>query len=406
MDFAIYSKKPYIPLLHGGVPRFWYNVGMANDKGTARRTSAHAEIFKALRRDILLGKFKPSDKFPSEQQLMRRFHVSRATLRIALDKLKHEEIIETRNGSGTYLSPLARRVAGRLGIIVPHIAGGELSPPICSAISHAAGEEGYSLLFGDASSSDGDLRAQRFLSLAWDYVSQGVAGVFIEPIELVQNAESVTARVISFLEDHNVPVVLLDRDIVSPPNRSKYDLVSLDNVQIGYRLVSHLAKRGARRICLLARENSAPTVTLRFQGAREAILDAGLKWTKSSICHCEPNDVKAIERLFKSGNGPDAFLCANDITAVALMESLRKIGKKVPRDVLVTGVDDVRLAAMANPPLTTVRQPCGEIAKAAVAAMLQRLRNPSLPPRQILLDAPLVRRASTASATRPCGSAP
>ena len=59
---------------------------MANDKGTARRTSAHAEIFKALRRDILLGKFKPSDKFPSEQQLMRRFHVSRATLRIALDK--------------------------------------------------------------------------------------------------------------------------------------------------------------------------------------------------------------------------------------------------------------------------------------------------------------------------------
>ena len=368
---------------------------MANEKGTARRTSAHTEIFKTLRKDILLGKFKPLDKFPSEQQLMRRFHVSRATLRIALDKLKHDEIIETRNGSGTYLSPLARRVAGRLGLIIPHIAGGELSPPICSAISHAAEEEGYSLLFGDASSSDGDFRAQRFLSLAWDYVSQGVAGVFIEPIELVQNAESVTARVISFLEDHNIPVVLLDRDIVSPPNRSKYDLVSIDNVQTGYRLADHLIDMGASRICLFARPGSAPTVQMRFQGAREAAIDRRLSLSGVRICLAEPTDVATVKKLLSCKNAPDAFLCANDITAFSLLKTLASLKKKVPRDILVTGIDDVRLAAISTPTLTTVRQPCREIAKAALAAMLQRLRDPSIPPRQILLDAPLVVRQST-----------
>ncbi|MBQ0032030.1 MAG: substrate-binding domain-containing protein, partial [bacterium] len=52
-------------------------------------------------------------------------------------------------------------------------------------------------------------------------------------------------------------------------------------------------------------------------------------------------------------------------------------------------------AAISTPSLTTIHQPCGEIARAAVAAMLQRLRNPTLPPRQILLDAKLVERAST-----------
>lgn len=92
---------------------------------------------------------------------------------------------------------------------------------------------------------------------------------------------------------------------------------------------------------------------------------------------------------------PDAFLCANDITAISLIKTLGKLGKRVPRDLLVTGIDDVRLASIFSPSLTTVHQPCADIAKAAVAAMLQRLRDPALPPRQILLDAPLVERTST-----------
>ena len=77
------------------------------------------------------------------------------------------------------------------------------------------------------------------------------------------------------------------------------------------------------------------------------------------------------------------------------MNTLRRLGKNVPGDILITGVDDVQVAATSTPPLTTVHQPCKEIARTAVAAMLQRLRDPSLPPRQILLDAELIVRAST-----------
>lgn len=231
----------------------------------APKNSLAGEIFTTLRREILSGKFSINDKFPSEQMLMRRFDAARTTVRIALSRLKDDGILETRNGSGTYLSAIARRMSGRLGLIVPHVVDGELSTPICNEIMRAAKDAGFTVLFGDAAYANDEDRARRYLTLAWDYVAQNVAGVFIEPIELVRDAASATKRVISFLNDHKIPVILLDRDIVQPPERSGYDVVSIDNVQIGYRLASHLIARGARRICLFARPDSAPTVKLRFE---------------------------------------------------------------------------------------------------------------------------------------------
>ena len=358
-------------------------------------SNLHKTIFETLRGEILSGKYNPREKFPSEEQLRRRFKTSRSTLRLALLRLKECRMIETRNGSGTFLSSTARNMSGRLGLIVPHIAEGELSPPICSEIAKSASENGYSLLFGDASSTDSRTRASRAISLAKDYVAQNVAGVFLEPIELVDSAFEVSKSIIGIFEKLHIPIVLLDRDIVSPPQRSAYDLVSIDNVQTGYRLASHLIDRGARNICFFARPGSAPTVQLRFQGAREAALDHRPSQPRVRICLAEPTDVAVVRKMLSSRNPPDAFLCANDLTAVALLKTLAILKKKVPRDVLVTGIGDVQVAAISTPPLTTVRQPCREIAKAAVAAMLQRLRDRSLPPRQIMLDSPLVVRQST-----------
>ena len=62
---------------------------------------------------------------------------------------------------------------------------------------------------------------------------------------------------------------------------------------------------------------------------------------------------------------PDAFICGNDHTAARLLQTLGAIGKQVPRDVLLAGFDDVACAQLLSPPLTTMRQPCEEIAAVA-----------------------------------------
>ena len=357
--------------------------------------SHHQSIFEVLRREILLGKFNMREKFLSEQQLCRRFSVARATVRLALARLKDAGMLETRSGSGTYLSATARNATGRLGMIVPGIASGEIFPPLCAEIVRVARENGYEVRFGDASSRDPERRAQQAIELAHRYIGEHVAGVFLEPIELVPDAPRVTGRIIKLLSESLIPIVLLDRDIVLPPARSPYDLVGLDNVQIGCRLARHLIEKGARRICCYTRPGSAPTVWLRFSGARGTILDARLPWSAASVCEAEPDDFEAVARLASSRTPPDAFLCGNDMSAVAILKHLRRLRLKVPQDVMVTGVDDVASAAASRPQLTTIRQPCAELGQMAFHALVQRLRTPGLPPRQILLDAPLVARAST-----------
>ena len=67
----------------------------------------------------------------------------------------------------------------------------------------------------------------------------------------------------------------------------------------------------------------------------------------------------------------------------------------MPSDILVAGFDDVNYAKLVVPQLTTLHQPCEEIAQTAVELLLGRIADPTLPPREVFLSAPLVVRGST-----------
>ena len=91
---------------------------------------------------------------------------------------------------------------------------------------------------------------------------------------------------------------------------------------------------------------------------------------------------------------PDAVVCCNDRAAGRLMHALLALGRRLPEDVALVGIDDAGYAGLLPVPLTTVRQPCREIGAAAVAAMLERAGRPQAAPRDILLEGTLVVRAS------------
>ena len=88
---------------------------------------------------------------------------------------------------------------------------------------------------------------------------------------------------------------------------------------------------------------------------------------------------------------PEAIVAANDRTAGHLMHGLIRLGYRVPEDVRIVGIDDVEYANFLPVPLTTVQQPCRQI---GVAAMLERVTNPDMPVRDILLDCRLIIRDS------------
>jgi len=91
---------------------------------------------------------------------------------------------------------------------------------------------------------------------------------------------------------------------------------------------------------------------------------------------------------------PEAIVCANDITAAMLIRTLTNMGLNVPRDLRVVGFDDLRYATLLPVALTTIHQPCRQIGRVAMQMMMERINDPSLPPRQTYLPTRLVVRES------------
>jgi LacI family transcriptional regulator len=91
-----------------------------------------------------------------------------------------------------------------------------------------------------------------------------------------------------------------------------------------------------------------------------------------SVCSGE----KAVEQLLARHHAalPDAVVCANDQMAIGVRHTRTAVGVRVPDKVAVTGFDDIHLARLADPPLTTVRQPMRTLGERACARLIVRWR--------------------------------
>jgi GntR family transcriptional regulator, arabinose operon transcriptional repressor len=158
-------------------------------------------------------------------------------------------------------------------------------------------------------------------------------------------------------------------------------------------LAEHLIKAGAKRIAFFARPNSAPTVDARIAGYREAVQSLSKQPRHGLVHFGDAADAKFVKGVLKKDR-PDAFICANDHTAGNLMHTLLSSGQKIPEDIRIVGIDDVKYARLLPVPLTTQHQPCRDIGRVALALMLDRIASPDLPPRDVLLGCRLVVRKS------------
>ena len=344
------------------------------------------DIFEVLRSDIVAGKYAGGEPLPSAPTLMRRFCVARATAVAALKELERCGFAKSRRGKGTF--PANRSI----GMILPGVAYSEFFLPIMGAISCRCQEDGYGLLFGDAYSDDPVRRAEQAKALAEDFVAKRVSGVILQPAALLDNMQAVNGEIVSIFDGAKIPVVLIDNDIVPPPERSGYDLVGINNYEAGRLLGKHLVDAGARRICFLVHNRCAASIRLRCSGIMAASEEK--RGVKTCILSAEPGESDKIKK-FLAKEKPDAIVCGNDKTAARLRQTLARLGKRVPEDVMLAGFDDVQIASVMTPQLTTIRQPCEAIADAAFSALLERMRRPDLHPREIFLPARLVAREST-----------
>jgi len=220
--------------------------------------------------------------------------------------------------------------------------------------------------------------------LCGQFIERGVVGVFFASFEYQTDRESINLRITERLKQAGIPVVLLDRDIGVFPHRSEFDIVGVDNVVGGYLLAEHLIKLGVRRMAYVKRPLTAPTVDASITGAHMAIRANGLETPQPFVYTGDPADIKFV-RSFSQTQQLDAILCTSDHLAAELLQTLTRLGIRVPKDLRLVGFDNVRFASLLSVPLTTVEQPVRDIAITAFSALRERMANPALPPRTLVL---------------------
>lgn len=213
--------------------------------------------------------------------------------------------------------------------------------------------------------------------------------------------QGITDRLLRVLEKSTKPVVLVNfwRAPTSLP------VVRADNFVSARDAVRHLLELGHSRIAFIGGTQNSGQSAQRLQGYLAALAEQGIEpapeWLETgNFSHL--SGLEAGQRLLDLKERPTAIFAVSDRVAFGVMEAARNAGLRLPQELSIVGYDDIEEAALAEPPLTTIRPPLQRLAEAAVQELIARIENSPQQHSCIELPSQVVTRASTA----PLGSKP
>lgn len=274
---------------------------------------------------------------------------------------------------------LASHRSGLLGLVVPDLADPHY-PPIARGAEEVARREGLTLVvcntLGDPARLADYLRLLRARRVDAVVVSGGGS---LGPAELDAIRRSA------------LPAVLIGRPTVAAP----FPYVAVDNAAAARAATLHLLASGRRRVVHLGGPPAQTTMADRAAGYRAALAEHGLPPLVLATSGSAEDGLRVTGALLDGplGARPDALFAATDRLAVAAIAAAVDHGRRVPHDLAVVGFDDLPLAPLLRPSLSSVAQPADELGAIAIRLALQCLAGEPAEP--ITLPARLVVRASS-----------
>lgn len=196
------------------------------------------------------------------------------------------------------------------------------------------------------------------------------------------------------LDADDLPVVLLSRR----PESYQRAFVGIDNLDAARTAIGHLWELGHRRFALVARSGPASSGRERLAGLHEELAARGSVPGHARLHVAEPSlegGRAAVSWFLDLEPRPTAVVTYNDSQAIGLIKGLQEAGLSVPRDVSVIGFDDIAMASLVQPPLTTIAQPIDRIGRLGAEMLIRRVRGDTGRIEPVVLPCHLVARAST-----------
>jgi len=277
---------------------------------------------------------------------------------------------------------LASKRTHTIGAVIPTLDNA-IFANTAHALQKTLDEAGYTLLIA-SHEFDAEVEARVTQAL----VERGVDG-------LVLLGATHHPSVLRMLDTQQIPYVLtwaLDA-------AGRHPCVGFDNRAAAIRIANHLLELGHRDFAMISGITLGnERASERLEGVRQALSARGLSFAPGRVVE-KPYTLSAgregLREVLRGAPRPTAVVCGNDVLAIGALAECHAQGIAVPREISVTGFDDLEMAAVVTPPLTTVHFPTAELGTYAAQHLLARLAGKPFEARTEL-PVDLVVRASTA----------
>ncbi|MGC8550835.1 MAG: LacI family DNA-binding transcriptional regulator [Acidobacteriaceae bacterium] len=279
-------------------------------------------------------------------------------------------------------------VTGRsylVGLVVPSLMH-PFFAEIARSLSAVIGKHGYSLILS-SSEEDPALEVREM---------QQLTARRLDALVIASSGSDRTA--FDRLESHGVPYVLIDREI----SGLSANFVGVDDMAVGKIATNHLIQGGRRRIAhIRGRANS--TGIRRFEGYRQALLEAGLDYSESRVLARSSVDIDSVRMgadamriLLKQKPRPDAVFAYNDPLAIGAMDAILESGLRIPEDIAVVGCGNLHYNSSLRVPLSSIDQRSSTIGERTAKLLLRAIESKTKPrPVSVILEPSLVARESS-----------
>lgn len=344
----------------------------------------HEALSDWIRDRILAGTFPIGSRLPSEHELAQRFRLSRQTVRQALSTLVAENLLERRQGSGTYVSRAAldqRPVTMNIGVITTYLDS-YIFPGVIRGIDRVLSLNGYHMQLGITYN-----KTRNENQVLSSLLERGVDGLIVEPTKsALPNPNQKLYREIAA---NRIPLLFLNGYYAG----MDFPYVAMNDYESGKLATRFLLRRGHRKIFGIFKSDDVQG-HFRYSGYVNQMRDADTAFEDSWVMWYVTEDLDTLfapkddERLLSRIGDSTGVVCYNDEIACKLLEVYARNGIKVPEQVSIVSFDNSDLAAVGYPGLTSIDYPAGEIGAEAARRLLALIRRQSrgsyaFPPRMV-----------------------
>jgi len=341
---------------------------------------------------IINGKLQAGDQLPSIYEMAERFGINLHTVRSAYHKLEKNGLVETRPGRGTHVLAVDLFQLARLADTQPTNTVGVIIPTWSNPFYHAVlqgieevVEEDQSLLMLCNTHDDPQNAWREFARLS----AKGVDGILVVSHNI---DEVILSSKPEGLPYKGPPYVTIDW-----PYTHGYS-VNLDLESAGYQAAKHLISLGHKAIGLITFSVDATNVLAVNSGFFSALEAAGIPTQRDLVAKVpgfSMMDGEAGARtLLTLNNPPTAIFAISDTLAIGAMQAIKQAGLAIPTDISVIGFNDIPLAQLITPALTTIAAPSHELGRTAMQLLQKLIKKEEPQQKQITLPISLTLRQS------------